>query len=373
MFWYTLWFLTLSIFLVYFIFFSYNFVRIFTYFYLIIIFYLSIFLLLFINKSIFWYQSIYIFYRLFFYNISCIFALDSLSIFLIVLSSFLLMFCFLIYWFVRYKINWYAFTIVSSLWLLCNVFSSSDLFFFYMFFEGILIPMFLLISIWGSRSRKIYAAYQFFLYTLIGSLFILVCFFSIYFSIGSSLFDFFLNSYFFENRQYVILLLMFFGFAVKIPIIPLHVWLPEAHVEAPTPGSVILAGVLLKLGTYAIIKLFLESFNSLFLDLIFIFYLFAVVGFLYASLVAFTQIDIKKIIAYSSIAHMNFSLIGLFSESMLGITGVFILMLGHAITSGALFLGIGVLYDRYKTRIIFYYVVWLLLCLFLVFYILYLF
>lgn len=148
---------------------------------------------------------------------------------------------------------------------------------------------------------------------------------------------------------------MFFGFAIKVPIVPLHVWLPEAHVEAPTPGSVILAGILLKLGTYAIFKLFLESFNYLFVDLIFIFYIFAVVGFVYASLVAFTQIDIKKIIAYSSIAHMNFSLIGLFSQSMLGLSGVFVLMLGHAITSGALFLSIGVLYDRYKTRIIFYY------------------
>lgn len=145
MFWYTFWLISFSIFLFFLLFFSYNFVRLYTYFYLIIIFYFSLFLLFFFNKSIFWYQNIFIFYRLFFFNISCIFALDGISISLIVLSSFLLMFCFLIYWFLRYKIHWYSFIIIFTLWLLINVFSSSDLFFFYIFFEGIVIPMFLLI------------------------------------------------------------------------------------------------------------------------------------------------------------------------------------------------------------------------------------
>ena len=148
---------------------------------------------------------------------------------------------------------------------------------------------------------------------------------------------------------------MFFGFAVKIPMLPVHIWLPEAHVEAPTPGSVILAGILLKLGSYAMLKLLLISFSTLYNDLVFLIFVLALIGFLYSSMVAFSQIDIKKTIAYSSIAHMNFSIIGLFSQHILGIFGVFIMMLGHAITSGALFLGIGVLYDRYKTRIIFYY------------------
>lgn len=148
---------------------------------------------------------------------------------------------------------------------------------------------------------------------------------------------------------------MFIGFAVKIPMMPVHIWLPEAHVEAPTPGSVILAGILLKLGSYAIIRLLLTFFFFINYDLIFIILIFSLVGFTYASMVALSQIDIKKIIAYSSIAHMNFSLFGMFSYSLIGISGMFFLMLGHAITSGALFLGIGVLYDRYKTRLIFYY------------------
>lgn len=148
---------------------------------------------------------------------------------------------------------------------------------------------------------------------------------------------------------------MFLGFSVKIPIVPLHMWLPEAHVEAPTPGSVILAGILLKLGSYAIIRLLLFSLNEIPYDFIFIFLNIGLISFLHASFSAFAQIDIKKIIAYSSVAHMNFSLLGLFSFSILGVAGFYYLMFGHAITSGALFLGIGVLYDRYKTRLIFYY------------------
>lgn len=165
------------------------------------------------------------------------------------------------------------------------------------------------------------------------------------------------TSFFFENRQLYYYLLLFFGFAVKIPLLPLHIWLPEAHVEAATPGSVILAGILLKMGTYAIIKLLLISFAVVFLDLVFFILVLAFIGFIYSSMVAFIQFDIKKLIAYSSISHMNFSLLGLFSKTALGLFGVFIMMLGHALTSGALFLGIGVIYDRYKTRIMFYYVV----------------
>lgn len=148
---------------------------------------------------------------------------------------------------------------------------------------------------------------------------------------------------------------MFLGFAVKVPIIPVHIWLPEAHVEAPTPGSVILAGILLKLGSYAMIRLLLGFIYNISYDVVFFVLVLALVGFLYASMVALSQIDIKKIIAYSSVAHMNFSLFGFLSYSLVGVTGMFFLMFGHAITSGALFLGVGVLYDRYKTRLLFYY------------------
>jgi NADH:ubiquinone oxidoreductase subunit 4 (subunit M) len=148
---------------------------------------------------------------------------------------------------------------------------------------------------------------------------------------------------------------MFIGFAVKIPLLPFHIWLPEAHVEAPTPGSVILAGILLKLGTYAMFRFLLNGFANIYTDLQFLIFTVFLIGLLYSSMVAFVQFDIKRIIAYSSIAHMNFLLFGLFSNTMTGLFGSFILMFGHAITSSALFLSIGVLYDRYKTRLIFYY------------------
>lgn len=157
------------------------------------------------------------------------------------------------------------------------------------------------------------------------------------------------------NRLLFIWIFLFVGFSVKIPMIPLHIWLPEAHVEAPTPGSVILAGVLLKLGSYAMIRLLLSHLNLVYFDVIFFILIWAFLGFTYSSMVALSQLDIKKVIAYSSVAHMNFSIFGLFGNSLLGLSGVVFMMIGHAITSGALFLGIGVLYDRYKTRLILYY------------------
>lgn len=150
-------------------------------------------------------------------------------------------------------------------------------------------------------------------------------------------------------------ILMFIGFGTKIPLIPLHVWLPEAHVEAPTPGSVILASILLKLGSYALLRLLVQLFLHGVGLTLFIVLVLALCGFIYSSLTAFSQIDIKKIIAYSSIAHMNFTVIGLFCSSIIGIVGTFYLMIGHAITAGALFMAVGVLYDRYKTRLILYY------------------
>jgi proton-translocating NADH-quinone oxidoreductase chain M len=159
----------------------------------------------------------------------------------------------------------------------------------------------------------------------------------------------------FSNRQLILILFLFIGLGVKIPIMPLHVWLPEAHVEAPTPGSIILASILLKLGSYALLRLLLVLFFNISNDVIFFILVLSLFSFTFASMNALSQIDIKKIIAYSSIAHMNFSLLGLFSDTLLGLFGVYFLMFGHAITSGALFLSIGVLYDRYKTRLIFYY------------------
>jgi len=334
---------------------NYNYLRVFGYFYFLSYFLLCLLLLIILNKSIIWYQIIFKFHTINYLYISYVIGLDGISISFILLCSFIIIFCFLLYWYLNYQFSMYSFILYFSLWVLVNIFASLDLFFFYIFFEGIVIPMFLLIGIWGSRSRKIYAAYQFFVYTLLGSIFVLLVILSVYFNKGTSSFDYMLNIYIFSNRQIILLLFLFIGFGVKIPIMPLHVWLPEAHVEAPTPGSIILASILLKLGSYAIIRLMLVLFFNVSNDLIFFILILSLFSFTYASMTALSQIDIKKIIAYSSIAHMNFSLLGLYSETLLGLSGVFFLMFGHAITSGALFLSIGVIYDRYKTRLIFYY------------------
>lgn len=348
--------LYICVWFIFYIYFFFNFYRHIVYFFFSFLSISCLFYFLFFNKSIFWYQFIFYFYSFSFLNLSYIFAFDVISIFMVILSSILLLFCFFIYWFLSYKFLFYISLLLISLYILINVFFSLDIFFFYIFFESIIIPMYFIIGIWGSRGRKIYAAYQFFIYTLLGSMFVLLCFFSVLINKGSSIIDCFLFSFFNLKRQFIFWIILFFGFSVKIPIIPVHIWLPEAHVEAPTPGSVILAGILLKLGSYAMLKLLLiSSFSALFFNLNFILVI-SILGVFYASFVALNQIDIKKIIAYSSVAHMNFSLIGLFSNNFFGILGAFYMMLGHAITSGALFFSLGVVYDRYKTRNIFYYV-----------------
>lgn len=194
-----------------------------------------------------------------------------------------------------------------------------------------------------------------FIYTMFGSIFALFGFIFLYFTTGSSNFLFFFDSIYMENYQILFFLFLFLGFSVKVPIVPLHIWLPEAHVEAPTAGSVILAGIVLKLGFYIYIRLVVFVFyDVLYFFMSFIFVL-SLVGLYLASFSALAQIDMKKIIAYSSISHMNFSLIGLFSGNIIAILGSFFMMFGHALVSGALFSSIGMLYDRYKTRILFYY------------------
>ncbi len=332
-----------------------NYIRLLVFYFFSLVFLITWFILLIYNKSILWYQFIIKFYTINYLQISYIIGVDGISIFFLIICSFLILLCYLIYWFLAYKMNLYAFCLILSLFILINTFASVDLFLFFIFFEGIVIPMFLLISIWGSRSRRVYASYLLLSYTLLGSVFIFVSILYIYSNIGSSCFIYILNTYFFTNKQLIIFLAFFIGFGIKVPLVPLHIWLPEAHVEAPTPGSVILAGIILKLGIYAILRLLFGFVFDIYKDILFFVLTISLIGFLYASQVALSQIDIKKIIAYSSVAHMNFSLLGLFSETIIGLTGLFYLMIGHAITSSALFLGIGVLYDRYKTRLICYY------------------
>lgn len=332
-----------------------NILRIFFYYFFCISFLFILLLNIFYNKSIFWYQFLFTYYKSLFFNLDLTWGFDILSLNLILLSIFLLIICFLCFWHLKYKSIFYFYLLSFSLWILINVFSSLDFFYFFIFFELIILPTFFLIGIWGSRSRKIAASYQLFLYTLFGSIFVFICIFDILLSKGNLSFDFFFSNFFFEKRQYIIWILLFLGFAVKIPIVPLHLWLPEAHVEAPTPGSVILAGLLLKLGSYAVLRFLLGSFSYVCYDIIFFILIIALFSLTHSSIVALCQIDIKKIIAYSSIAHMNYSLIGLFSHNIMGIAGAYLMIYSHAITSSALFLGIGVLYDRYKTRLIFYY------------------
>jgi proton-translocating NADH-quinone oxidoreductase chain M len=238
--------------------------------------------------------------------------------------------------------------------LIC-VFCVLDLLLFYIFFEGILIPMFILIGIWGSRERKIRASYLFFLYTLIGSLFMLLGIVYIFLKLGTTNYEILISNSFSIFEQKILWLAFFASFATKVPMLPMHIWLPEAHVEAPTSGSVILAGILLKLGVYGFLRFSLPLFpeaNYFFVPLIFV---MAILGVIYTSFTAIRQTDLKRIIAYSSVAHMNLVMLGLFSYTLTGLEGALLQSLSHGFVSSALFLCVGILYDRYHTRMVKYY------------------
>ena len=283
-------------------------------------------------------------------------GVDGISLFFIILTTFLVPFCLLIGWdSVKRDIKEYfiAFLVLES--FILAVFCMLDLLLFYIFFESVLLPIFLIIGVWGSRERKIRAAYQFFLYTLIGSLFILLAILLIYFQSGTTDLQVLMVSEFSPQRQLLLWLAFFASFAVKVPMVPAHIWLPEAHVEAPTAGSVILAGVLLKLGTYGFLRYSIPLFPEASLYFTPLVYTMSLVSIMYASLTTLRQIDLKKIIAYSSVAHMGFVTLGLFSLNVQGIEGAILLILSHGFVASALFICIGVLYDRTHTRLIKYY------------------
>jgi proton-translocating NADH-quinone oxidoreductase chain M len=227
--------------------------------------------------------------------------------------------------------------------------------FFYIFFEAILVPMYLLIGIWGSRERKIRAVYLFFFYTLCSSLLMLIAILYIYNKTGTLNLEYLLTVEFTLTEQIYLWFCFFLSFASKIPMFPFHIWLPEAHVEAPTVGSVLLAGILLKLGVYGFLRFSLTLFSEASFYFSPLMYLMSVIGVIFASLTALRQTDLKRIIAYSSVAHMNLVTLGIFSFNSVGIEGSIIQSVSHGFVSGGMFLLIGILYNRYHSRFLYYY------------------
>jgi len=287
----------------------------------------------------------------FYYHI----GIDGISLFMVILSTFLTPLCILASWeSIKKRVKEYmiAFLILET--VMIGMFSSVDILLFYIFFEVVLIPMYLIIGIWGG-DRRIYASFKFFLYTLLGSVLMLIAIIAIYRLTNSMSIEDLQGNYFAKNVQMYLWLAFFASFAVKIPMWPFHTWLPDAHVEAPTAGSVILAGVLLKMGGYGFIRFSLgmlpeasEYFSPLVMTL-------SIVAVVYTSIVALAQTDIKKLIAYSSVAHMGLVTIGIFIVNAQGLEGAMIQMISHGVVSGALFLCVGVIYDRMHTRDINFY------------------
>ena len=277
-------------------------------------------------------------------------GVDGISILFILLTTFIAPICiFLGINSIKFKIKQFFIAILVMESLMLGVFCSLDLVIFYLFFEGGLIPMFLIIGIWGGPKR-VYSAFKFFLFTLLGSVLMLIAIISIYWISGTTDVIKLLEMRIPEEYQFLLWLAFFSSFAVKMPMWPVHTWLPDAHVEAPTPGSVILAAILLKMAGYGFIRFSLGLFpvaSDYFTPLIFS---LSVIGIIYASLVALMQEDMKKLIAYSSVAHMGFVTIGIFSLTKQGLEGSIIQMISHGLVSAALFISVGVIYDRFHSR-----------------------
>ena len=279
-------------------------------------------------------------------------GIDGISILFILLTTFIAPICiFSGINSIKFKIKEFLIAILVMETLMLGVFCSLDLVVFYLFFEGGLIPMFLIIGVWGGPKR-VYSAFKFFLFTLLGSVLMLVAIISIYWITGTTDVIKLLDLRIPQQYQYLLWLAFFSSFAVKLPMWPVHTWLPDAHVEAPTAGSVILAAILLKMAGYGFMRFSLGLFpvaSDFFTPLIFT---LSIIAIIYTSLVALMQDDMKKLIAYSSVAHMGFVTIGIFSLTKQGLEGSIIQMLSHGLISAALFLCVGVVYDRYHSRMI---------------------
>nr|QXP99891.1 NADH dehydrogenase subunit 4 [Fallopia aubertii] len=289
-------------------------------------------------------------------NIHFYLGIDGISLFFVILTTFLIPICILVGWsgMRSYGKEYITASLIRE-FLMIAVFCMLDPLLFYVFPESVPIPMLIIIGVWGSRQRKIKAAYQFFLYTLLGSVFMLLAILLILLQTGTTDLQISLTTEFSERRQIFLWIAFFASFAVKVPMVPVHIWLPEAHVEAPTAGSVILAGILLKLGTYGFLRFSIPMFPEATLRSTPFIYTLSAIAIIYTSSTTSRQIDLKKIIAYSSVAHMNFVTIGMFSRNIQGIGGSILPMSSHGLVSSALFLCVGVLYDRHKTRLVRYY------------------
>lgn len=289
-------------------------------------------------------------------NLNVSLGIDGISLFFLLLTTMLIPLCLLVSWnSITQELKSYLIAFLIIEFLLIGVFCVLDLLMFYIFFESILIPMFLIIGVWGSRERKMLASYYFFLYTLLGSVVMLLSLMYIYNQVGTTDYETLLTFTFSKVEQKFLWFTFFLAFAAKVPMVPVHLWLPEAHVEAPTAGSVILAGVLLKLGTYGFIRFSLPLFPQASFYFAPFVYAVALVGIVYTSLTAIRQTDFKRIIAYTSVAHMNVVMLGIFSFNNIGIEGALLQSLSHGFVASALFIIIGVVYERYRTRLVKYY------------------
>jgi proton-translocating NADH-quinone oxidoreductase chain M len=324
------------------------------------IFYISIFLYIltliiwfFYDENILGYQFLY---KLNIFNLKFYFGLDGLSLFFFYLTSFLVSLCLLLFFNNLNSNTYYSmFCLLGLEVLILLVFISIDFILFYLFFEIILIPFFILIGIRSVRKRRVLASYYLFFYTIIGSFAMLIGIVYLYLLYGTS--NIIILSHLTKNidEELYLFILFFFSFSIKIPMFPFHSWLPEAHVEAPTEGSVILAGIILKIGVYGIIRFLFNICNNVLNDLSFIVCLIASMSVLYCSFSTLIQTDLKRIIAYSSIAHMNIAILGLFSLNIEGFIGCMLIMIGHGFISSGLSFLIGFIYLRTHSKLLKYY------------------
>jgi NADH-quinone oxidoreductase subunit M len=277
-------------------------------------------------------------------------GVDGISLPFVILTTALMPISILASWTaIQHRVRAYMIAFLVLETLMVGTFCALDLVLFYVFFEGGLIPMFLIIGVWGGP-RRVYASFKFFLYTLLGSVLMLLAIMAMYWEAGTTDIPALLHHAFPRSLQTWAWFAFLASFAVKMPMWPVHTWLPDAHVEAPTAGSVILAAILLKMGGYGFLRFSLPMFPQASLELAPLIYALSIVAIIYTSLVALVQEDVKKLIAYSSVAHMGFVTMGLFAMTAQGVAGGIFLMISHGIVSAALFLCVGVIYDRMHTR-----------------------